>query len=40
MKIIFVIIEIKKIKFNDSTFSLMMNNKNREIREIVYKTYI
>ena len=30
----------KKIKFNDSTFSLMMNNKNREIREIVYKTYL
>ena len=30
----------KKIKFSDSTFSLIMNNKNRNIRRIVYKEYL
>lgn len=30
----------KKIKFSDSTFSLLMNNKNRDIRRIVYKKYL
>ena len=30
----------KKIKFNDSTFSLLMNNKDRNIRKIVYEEYL
>lgn len=30
----------KKIKFSDSTFSLAMNNKNRNIRRTVYNKYL
>lgn len=30
----------KKIKYSDSTFSLIMNNKDRNIRRVVYKEYL